>query len=61
MTDNYFIFTETGDKFCRRYVDENGEVQLQTKNGTITFAKFQMMVMNPSEALKQRGKRPRKN
>lgn len=55
-SEDYFIYGDDGGKFCKRFVDDKGEVQLQTKNGTIALTTFITMASNPLLAKKQRGK-----
>ena len=54
--DNYFIYGDDGRKFCERYVDDKGEIHLQTKTESIALTKIIMLASNPGLARKQRGK-----
>jgi len=57
MANDYFIMTDDGHKFCRRFEDENGNVRFETKQGCLTLQSFQEQAFNPKLALQNRGKR----
>lgn len=56
MSEDYFIVGDDGSKFCRRYKDENGNVQFETKQGRISLTSLQEQAYNPKIAMKNRGK-----
>ena len=58
MSDDYFILTDDGKKFCRRYEDENGNVLVETKQGKISLQSFQEQAFNPKMAMQRREKKP---
>lgn len=52
----YPIYNDAGKKMCMCTNDGKGNVQIVGKNGSISFQNFQAQVMNPSLAMKYRGK-----
>lgn len=57
MHELYDIRNKDGSKFCERYKDEYGEIQLKTKNCTISLTELQKLAFDPHEASHNRDKR----
>lgn len=57
MHELYDIRNKDGSKFCERYLDEYGEIQLKTTNCTISLTELQKLAFNPYDANHNRNKR----
>lgn len=53
----YPILTEDGKMMCMCENDGMGNVQIVSKNGSMSLQEFQAKALNPSLAMKSRGKR----
>ncbi|MDY4970086.1 MAG: hypothetical protein SO101_07490 [Lachnospiraceae bacterium] len=53
----YTIFAENGSKFCECVHDADGTIHMIAKNGEVDFQNLQAQALNPSVAMKKRGKR----
>ncbi len=54
-----FIYTDNRKKFCKVKQADGGDYLLETKEGSISFLRFQEQVFNLKSVSKSRGKRPK--
>ena len=56
----YSIKNDDGDRICDCLHREDGNIILEAKNGSISWTDFQLRVINPKLAMKNRGKNYKK-
>lgn len=56
----YSIENDDGDRIIDCLHREDGDIILEAKNGSVSWTDFQLKVMNPKLAMKNRGKNRKK-